>query len=141
MAMVRGGTSGLLLIAAALAGGCASAPSEKLPSLIPDSTATAGAGAGYQLSPQELGYSCKKLKGVMQVRILQVRNYHARDNASVAARSLQGVATPIFGGTTVGIDPVRQHRQDLAMLKAYNRRLAQKKCKTFDLDAELKKSP
>ncbi len=141
MAMVRGGTSGLLLIAAALAGGCAGAPSEKLPSLIPDSTATADAGATYQLSPQELGYSCKKLKGVMQVRILQVRSYDPRNNASVAARGLQGAATPIFGGTTVGIDPARQHRQDLAMLKAYNRRLAEKKCKTFDLDAELKKSP
>jgi hypothetical protein len=96
--------------------------------------------AGYNLTPQELGYSCKKLTGVMQVRILQVRNYDPSTNGSMAARGVQSVATPVFGGTTVGIDPVGQHQRDLAMLQAYNAQLAKKNCATFDLAAELSKT-
>jgi hypothetical protein len=143
MAMVRIRTFGLVLMAAALACGCASTPSEQPPSLISDaalngSASSGGSEAAYQLSPQELGYSCKKLTGVMQVRILQVRQYDATKNPSMAARGVQSIATPIFGGTTVGSDPEGQHRRDLAMLEAYNRQLAAKNCKTFDLAAELK---
>ncbi len=138
--MVRVGTFGVFLIAAAFAGGCTSAPKEQLPSLITDPGSGSAASADtYQMSTQELGYSCQKLKGVMQVRLLQVRNYKSSNDASSVARGMQSVATPIFGGTTVGIDPARQHRQDLAMLEAYNHRLAAKKCKTFDLAAELKR--
>ena len=145
MAMVRIRTFGLMLAAAALAGGCASTPGEQPPSLISDAAVTGaapggGSGADYQLSPQELGYSCKKLTGVMQIRILQVRQYDAAKNPSAAARGVQAVATPIFGGTTVGSDPEGQHRRDLAMLEAYNRQLASKNCKTFDLAAALKAS-
>jgi len=140
MAMVRVGTFGFFLFAAVFAGGCTSAPKEQLPSLITDPVSGGGASADtYQLSRQELGYSCQKLKGVMQVRLLQVRKYEPSNDASSVARGMQSVATPIFGGTTVGIDPASQHRQDLAMLEAYNHRLAAKKCKTFDLAAELKK--
>ena len=58
----------------------------------------------------------------------------------MAARGVQSVATPIFGGTTVGIDPDGQHQRDLAMLEAYNSQLARKNCKTFDLAAELRKT-
>ena len=57
-----------------------------------------------------------------------------------AARGVQSVTTPIFGGTTVGIDPDGQYAKDLAMLQAYNDLLAQKQCKTFDLEAELNRS-
>jgi hypothetical protein len=141
MAMVRVGTFSLLLISAALATGCAGTPGEQPPSLITDPMPPSNASAAtYQLSPQELGYSCKKLTGVLQVRILQVRKYDASKNPTMAARGVQSVATPIFGGTTVGLDPAGQHQRDLAMLEAYNRQLAAKNCNTFDLAAELKKS-
>jgi len=140
--MLRIRTFSLLLIAGACLAGCAAGPGEAPPSLINDSmpASTAPAPAAYQLSPQELGYSCKKLTGVMQVRILQVRRYDPAENPTMAARSVQGVATPIFGGTTVGIDPAGQHQRDLAMLEAYNGQLARKNCKTFDIAAELKKT-
>jgi len=139
--MVRVRTFSLLLIAGATAAGCASGPGEIPPSLITDSTPpSATSTTGYMLSPQELGYGCKKLTGVMQVRILQVRQYDPDRNGSVAARGVQSVATPILGGTTVGIDPAGQHQRDLAMLEAYNSQLARKNCKTFDLAVELSKT-
>jgi hypothetical protein len=50
------------------------------------------------------------------------------------------VTTPIFGGTKEGLDPDGQYRKDRAMLEAFNRELANKKCKTFDIDAELGKT-
>ncbi len=138
--MLRIRTFGLVLMTALLASACAGTPAEQPPSLITDPTVNGGSSNNsYVLSPQELGYSCKKLTGTMQVRLLQVRRYDASDNPTIAARGMQVVATPIFGGTTVGIDPEGQHRRDLAMLEAYNRRLAEKKCKTLDLAAELKK--
>jgi hypothetical protein len=128
-------------MAAALVGACAGTPAEQPPSILTDPTLGGNASAsGYVLSPQELSYSCKKLTGTMQVRLLQVRQYDASRNPTTVARGMQSVATPIFGGTTVGIDPVGQHQSDLAMLEAYNQRLAAKNCKTFDLAAELKKT-
>jgi hypothetical protein len=138
--MARLGAFGLML-AAATACGCAGAPVEHLPSLVSDQQPAAGApapAAGYQLSEQELKYSCKELTGIMQVRILQIRDYDSSKNASAVARGFQSFATPIWGGTTAGIDPDGQYRKDRAMLEAYNQRLAAKKCKTFDLAAEFK---
>lgn len=130
--------------ASALAWGCASGPTEIKPNLVseapsPSSGMVTGTvpASGYQLSEDELKYDCRKLTGLMQIRILQVRGYDANKNASAAARGIQSMATPIWGGTKEGLDPEGQYRRDLAMLEAYNRQLAAKKCKTFDLTAEL----
>jgi hypothetical protein len=137
--MVRVWALGLALAAAQLASGCAGAPVEHPPSLVTETPPpTEPSKQAYELSEQEKKYSCKKLTGVMQVRILQIRDYDPKNKASLAARGMQSVTTPIWGGTTVGMDPDGQHRRDLAMLEAYNRQLAAKHCKTFDLAAELK---
>src|SRR3990170_3609914 len=120
--------------ASLLAGGCASSQGEPPPSLINDPS---GADASaYQMSEQERKYDCKKLTGAMQVRILQIRDYDQRSRPTLAARGMQTVTTPIWGGTKEGMDPDGQHRRDLAMLEAYNGLLAQKNCKTFDVAAE-----
>jgi hypothetical protein len=146
--MVRLGALALVLTAAA-AGGCASTQAETPPSLVTEQQqaqaqlppqaplAQDTSALGYQLSEQELKYDCKKLTGIMQVRILQIRDYDATKKTSVAARSMQKLATPIWGGTTAGMDPDGQYRKDRAMLEAYNQQLAAKSCKTFDLAAEL----
>jgi len=130
-------------LASAVVAGCASAPADIKPNLVSDTppatdvvTGTLPA-AGYQLSDEELKYDCRKLTGLMQIRILQIRGYDSNQKASMAARGMQSMATPIWGGTKEGVDPDAQHRKDLAMLQAYNQRLANKQCKTFDLDAEL----
>jgi hypothetical protein len=126
--------------ASMLACACASPQGEAPPSPLNDLSPGAGADvSAYQLTEQERKYDCKKLTGAMQVRILQIRDYDERNRPSLAARGVQGVTTPIWGGTKEGMDPDGQHRRDLAMLEAYNGLLAQKNCKTFDLAAELKK--
>jgi len=141
--MVRLGTSGFMLLTAALACGCAGAPEAGPPSLASDSPPLANdtsAFSDYQLSEDEKKLDCKKLTGKMQVRIMQIRGYDTRAKASSLARTAQTVTTPIFGGTKEGMDPDGQYRKDRAMLEAYNRELAYKKCKTFDIEAELKKT-
>ena len=96
---------------------------------------------GYQLTEEELKFDCKKLTGTMQIRILQMRGYDTQQEHDGRARGMQSLTTPIFGGTKEGIDPDGAVPQDRAMLEAYNRQLAIKKCKTFDLDAELGDGP
>lgn len=133
-----------VLLTCAFAGGCASTSTDIKPNLVSDAPAQGGnvvTGAvpspGYQLSDEELNYDCRKLTGMMQIRILQIRGYDADKQASMAARNLQSFATPIWGGTKEGVDPEGQYRRDRAMLEAYNQRLASKQCKTFDIAAEL----
>jgi hypothetical protein len=129
-----------MLAASMLACACASTQGDAPPSLISEPSPGGEEGAGaYQLSEKERKYDCKKLTGAMQVRILQIRDYDQRNRPTLAARGVQTVTTPIWGGTKEGMDPDGQHRRDLAMLEAYNGLLAQKNCRTFDLAAELKK--
>ena len=124
-----------------LLAGCGSSPSD-------DGTLATTSSAGhlqpdeeYALSAQELRLSCRKLTGRVLVRILQIRDYEQRWRPSVTSRLAQQAATSLHGGTRRGMDPDAEYRRDRAMLQAYNRRLAAKKCKTFDLEAELKPKP
>jgi hypothetical protein len=133
------------LIVASLAA-CASGQTDVPPNLVNDAppmpstpmvTGTVAPPSDYQLTDAELAYDCRKLTGLMQVRILQVRSYDSSRQASTASRSLQSLTKPIFGGSKEGMDPDGQYQRDVAMLRAYNHRLALKSCKTFDLAAEL----
>ena len=132
-------------VASALVCGCAGAPADTKPNLVNDIPPAAETdvvtGAlpttGYQLSEDEQKYDCRKLTGLMQIRILQVRGYDSNKKTSVAARGMQALTTPIFGGAKEGLDPDAQYHKDIAKLRAYNQQLTFLKCKTFDLDAEL----
>jgi hypothetical protein len=73
----------------------------------------------------------------MKIRILQIRDYHARAKTSELSRSLQS-AQANFGASATGSDPDGDYARDRAMLEAYNAQLAAKGCKTLDLAAELK---
>ena len=118
---------------ASAAGPAAAKPEPAKPGLQPDGT--------YVLSPSELALNCRKLTGRTLVRILQIRDHELTRSGSVAARSLQKVVTPVFGGTERGADPDADYRRDRAMVEAYNRRLAEKGCKSFDLVKELQPKP
>jgi hypothetical protein len=143
--MVRFRAQILAALASAWVCGCAGKQVDTPPNLVSDMPAPQDSGvttgalqtSGYQLSEEELKFDCKKLTGLMQIRILQVRGYDSNKKASAAARGIQSLTTPIFGGTKEGVDPDGQYRKDIAMLQAYNRQLGVKQCKTFDLDAEL----
>jgi hypothetical protein len=95
----------------------------------------------YTLSADELKLSCKKLTGRMQVRILQIRDYDQRKKPSATSRLAQQATGSLYGSAPSGSEPEAEHRRDLAMLEAYNRHLATKRCKTFDLEAELRPKP
>lgn len=148
----------LMLMAAILLGACAGAQSEGLAPA--SSTAAAGRGLDatsaikaaaatpglqadgtYVLGPSELALSCRKLTGRTLVRILQIRDYEIARSGSVAARQIQKAVTPVFGGTERGADPDADYRRDRAIVEAYNRRLAEKGCKSFDLVKELQPKP
>lgn len=93
--------------------------------------------SGYQLTKEEQELPCKKLTGRMAVRIVQIRDYQTRNQTSQLARSLQAATKPLYGGSGEGSDPEGRHARDVAILHAYNQRLAEKKCPDFDLDKEL----
>lgn len=95
----------------------------------------------YQLNDKELKLSCKDLTGRMQVRILQIRDAVPANDGSALSRGMQGMAASIFGGSSAETDPGGQLARDRAQLEAYNRQLAAKKCKTFNLSDELRPKP
>lgn len=98
--------------------------------------ATTAAG-GYALTDEEKGLDCRRLTGRMKIRIIQIRDYHARAKTSELSRTLQAAQTN-FGASATGSDPDGEYARDRAMLEAYNKQLAAKNCATLDLAAELK---
>ncbi len=144
----------LALLSAGLICGCAGAQSGAIEAPKSASPAVGQSSAGpapvqsglqpdgrYVLSASELALNCRKLTGRTVVRILQIRDYQLTKKGSLAARSLQKVVTPVFGGTERGADPDADYYRDRAMVEAYNRRLAEKGCKSFDLVKELQPKP
>ena len=84
---------------------------------------------------------CPKITGQMRVRIATMRGDYAGQSGTLTSRTIQRVATPVFGGTTRGSDPIRELQQDRARLEALNKRLVEKNCNPLDLDAELRGDP
>jgi hypothetical protein len=122
---------GLLAAACTAMGGCAASLDSSLP-------AASFEGGVYNLSEEEAGLDCRKLSGRMQVRILQIRDYEERRQTSALSKTMQSAARPVVGGTQIGVAPDTDVGRDRLVLEAYNRRLAELKCPTYDLAAELK---
>jgi hypothetical protein len=118
--------------------GCASSGADQTASLLTPVAASTTTASGYALSADEQDLDCKKLTGRMQIRILQIRDYNERHQASAFSRVLQSGVAAVTGGSNSGTDPDGDFSRDRAMLAAYNKQLAAKGCKTYDLDAELK---
>ncbi len=130
------------VIATALLGACASNGVEgPSASFVPAGEATSStAASGYTLNAQEKGLDCKRLTGKIQIRILELRTYASQTQASALSRTLQAASKPVFGGTSAGIDPNGEHARELAQIDAYNRELAAKDCRSFNLAAALASS-
>lgn len=139
--------TGALLSACAGAdpGGLPSAPSaaaaEPVAAKPPPVTPGLQPDGSYVLSPSELALSCRKLTGRTVVRILQIRDYELSRGSSVVSQHIQKAVKPVFGGTERGADPDTDYRRDRAVVEAYNRRLEEKGCKSFDLVKELQPKP
>lgn len=135
--MKRSTAAAVLLVLA----GCAGATPE------PDSVAIAGPAAApapvavYELTKQDKTMDCRRLTGRIRVKLAILKSAAGAPKASEPAALAQKAATPIFGGTTRGADSAADMRADRAQIDAFNKRLAELKCPTVDVDAELGKSP
>ncbi len=96
---------------------------------------------GYKLSDAEAKLDCPKLTGQMKVRIANMRAAHAQRSGTGVSQTIQSVVTPVMGGVRRGANPDSDLQLDRAKLEAFNKRLAEKNCKTLDLDAELRGEP
>lgn len=90
----------------------------------------------YKLTASELKLDCKRLTGTIKVRLIALRQKPIAPTTAVS-RGVQSVAAPIFGGTRYGIDEDAQRAADLRLVEAYNKRLIEKSCPSFDIAAAL----
>lgn len=133
------------LLLAAMAGACAAAmpgyqPSTPKLEKMRASTPKGGGfdqGGAYHLTEQEEALDCKRLNGSIVIKIKHIRASSSRGKPSALATGAQSAVRPVMGGTTYGQNLDEDLRRDRARLEALNRRLAEKKCPTYDLDAEL----
>jgi len=93
----------------------------------------------YQMSDHEKMMDCKRTTGSMSITILRLKHMRGEASTSELSRSAQGTIAPLFGGSTRGADRQGELARERAKLEAYNRHLADKGCKTIDIDAELAK--
>lgn len=96
------------------------------------------ASPAVELTKEEKGLDCRRLTGRMKVRIAVLRSHADRPKPSAVASAAQTVVKPVFGGTSRSADLDADYRADRAKLDAYNKRLAELKCPTLDIEAELK---
>lgn len=96
------------------------------------SAAAAASGETYKLTPEEAELDCKKLAGRVQIRILEFRSGLKPEEASTIARTIQS-ANAMFGGPTAGLNATAEHQRDAAQLQAFNKQLADKNCRSFDI--------
>ncbi|WP_045836726.1 hypothetical protein [Hyphomicrobium sp. 99] len=81
--------------------------------------------------------NCKQISGRMQVRILQLRGFDDRKQASSLSRGIQAGMAATFGNLSHGVDPQGEHAAEIQSLQAYNQRLVALGCKSYDLEKEL----
>jgi hypothetical protein len=95
------------------------------------------ADGSYVLSAKERGFNCRRLTGVLQVKILHYRSHASRAPTSTIATVTQSaIAKPMAGGQ-VKPDSEGEHARDRAHLVALNELMVEKKCGRFDLATAL----
>ena len=117
--------------------GCASSGivSDIQTSTVPRQVATDGS---YRLSKEEHALPCNKINGRIQLRILHLRHLNHGDQPSSISQSMRQTtnAVGVWSAPNSAAAPQTRDR-DLALLEAYNRRLAELNCPTFDIKADL----
>jgi hypothetical protein len=93
----------------------------------------------YEPSADERKLDCRKLTGSMQVMLSRLKDAPNRPRPSAIATTLQTATQPALKGSAIGSDFEGELARERARLDAYNALLGEKKCKTMDVAAELKK--
>jgi hypothetical protein len=129
----------LSLLAAILLSACAAAMpgyTPDKPMFAPSDPGTMTSGGTYQLSETENKLDCRRLTGTMYIIIAQLRDEKNRKPPSELASFAQKMSA-LVGGTEAGASLEADIARERARLEAFNRRLAEKQCKTLDLEVEL----
>jgi hypothetical protein len=122
----------LLAIVVTLSGCAGSAGGEA--ALLPSGTGT------YTLTPEEIALDCRKLTGRVQVRLLALRGEEYKVQPSSAAQSMRS-ATSAALGTDTAKNAAARAANDRPILDAYNKRLVELGCPSFDIGKELEARP
>lgn len=97
------------------------------------SVATSGT---YVPSAAELALDCKRLTGSMHVIVSRLKDAPNRPVPTALASNAQAAVASMRGQPSV-LDSAAELQRERSRLIAYNGLLAQKNCKTMDLDAAL----
>lgn len=135
-------------LASVLLGGCAAAVPGYSPDVkrkrgldgltAPPKTGSVEGGRRYVPSKHEEGLSCKRLTGMIQVKLLQMRD--ASDTPTTTPGL--GPARKAMAGPMAGSAPRTnisgERTNEIARLRGLNGLLVAKNCPSFDLDAQLR---
>ncbi len=110
------------------------------PGLLPDTSNTTltpkmANGGRYVLSAHERKLPCSRLRGRIQLRVLEIRDRATKRQPTLVSRAIRSTANSIPGWHRK--TPALGGRYDLAVLTAYNNRLGQLGCATYDIATEL----
>ncbi|MFN3744231.1 MAG: hypothetical protein ACK4TL_05945 [Hyphomicrobiaceae bacterium] len=101
---------------------------------MPEGVGTTTADGTYIPTATERAYTCRRLTGVIQLKIQQVRDAEAHPPGGLVA-SLTSKSTPRHTATGA---PAAAYSEDRARLIALNNLMIEKNCGRFDLDAALR---
>ncbi len=95
---------------------------------------------GYSLSAEEKALDCRRLTGRIQVRLLALRGEDYKVRPSTAAQSMRSATSAALGTDTAKNAAVRT-ATDRPVLDAYNARLIELGCPSFNIGQELEARP
>ncbi len=95
---------------------------------------------GYSLSAEEKALDCRRLTGRIQVRLLALRGDEYKVQPSATAQSMRSATSAALGTDTAKNAAVRTST-DRPVLDAYNTRLVELGCPSFDIGKELEARP
>ena len=129
----------LSLIAATLfaVGGCASSTTTVQNGTIAPEPTYSGT---YTLTAEEAKLDCARLTGRLQVRLLALRGAEYKVGPSGTSQAVRYVTSTATGTDTAAYAATRA-ATDRPVLEAYNKRLVDLGCASFDLDKELAARP
>ncbi|HFB2049005.1 MAG TPA: hypothetical protein TECP_01374 [Hyphomicrobiaceae bacterium MAG_BT-2024] len=89
------------------------------------------------LTPDELALPCSKLRGRIQLRILEVRDRDEKQHPSTIASSMRRTADSSGVWHNMGSLSDVGSSNDISVLTAYNQRLTQLGCQNYNISVEL----
>jgi hypothetical protein len=121
----------LIIFAAAMLPGCAGSAGDSATLLAP---------GNYTLTTEEKALDCRRLTGRIQVRLLALRGEEYKVHPSSAAQSMRSATSAALGSDS-DKNAAARAATNRPILDAYNNRLVELGCPSFDIAKELQARP